>query len=159
MWIFDSYCKGAVHLWARDRGLVRAAAVQPPSFYLYLPDPASHRGMIEGLESLYRLEEASFSTIYGRREGYRIYADRSVAEKIEIQTRYAAELYNVDIRRDQQYLAEKGIFPCGEKDESRFSPDFASPLREMRLHFSGDPQRRREISGVDLAWGEADARS
>ncbi len=157
MWIFDSYCKGAVHLWARDRGLVRAAAVQPPSFYLYLPDPASHRGMIEGLESLYRLEEASFSTIYGRREGYQIYADRSVAEKIEVQTRYAAELYNVDIRRDQQYLAEKGIFPCGEKDESRFSPDFASPLREMRLHFSGDPQRRREISGVDLTWGEADA--
>jgi DNA polymerase I len=157
MWIFDTYYKGAVHLWARDRGLVRAAAVQPPSFYLYLPDPASHRGMIEALESLYRLEEATFSTIYGRREGYRIYADRSVAEKIEVQTRYAAELYNVDIRRDQQYLAERDIFPCGEKDESRFSPDFASPLREMRLHFSGDPQRRREISGVDLTWGEADA--
>ena len=37
MWIFDSYYKGAVHLWARDRGLVRAAAVQPPSFYIYLP--------------------------------------------------------------------------------------------------------------------------
>ena len=60
MWIFDSYYKGAVHLWARDRGLVRAAAVQPPSFYLYLPDPASHRGMIEALESLYRLEEVLF---------------------------------------------------------------------------------------------------
>lgn len=157
MWIFDTYYKGAVHLWARERGLVRAAAVQPPSFYLYLPDPATYRGMIEGLESLYRLEEVSFSTIYGRLEGYRIYADRSVAEKIEVQTRYAAELYNVDIRRDQQYLAERDIFPCGEKDESRFSPDFASPLREMRLHFSGDPQRRREISGVDLTWGEADA--
>ncbi len=159
MWIFDTYCKGAVHLWARDGGLVRSAAAQPPSFYLYLPDPASHRGMIEGLESLYRLEEATFCTIYGRREGYRIYADRCVAEKIEIQTRYAAELYNVDIRRDQQYLAEKGIFPCGEKDESRFPPDFSSPLREMRLHFSGDPQRLKEISAVDLAWGEADENS
>ena len=157
MWIFDTYCKGTVHLWARERGLVRAAAVQPPSFYLYLPDPATHRGMIEGLEGLYHLEEASFSTIYGRREGYRIYADRSVAEKIEVQTRYAAELYNVDIRRDQQYLAERDIFPCGEKDESRFSPDFASPLREMRLHFSGDPLRGRSISGVDLAWEKADA--
>ena len=159
MWIFDTYYKGAVHLWARDRGLVRAAAVQPPSFYLYLPDPAAHRGMIEGLESLYRLEEATFCTIYGRREGYRIYADRCVAEKIEIQTRYAAELYNVDIRRDQQYLAERDIFPCGEKDESRFSPDFASPLRAVKLHFSGDPQRLREISAVDLAWGEAEENS
>ena len=156
MWIFDSYYKGAVHLWARDRGLVRAAAAQPPSFYLYLPDPASHRGMIEGLESLYRLEEATFCTIYGRREGYRIYADRCVAEKIEIQTRYAAELYNVDIRRDQQYLAERDIFPCGERDESRFSPDFASPLRAVKLRFSGDPLRGRSISGVDLTWGEAE---
>ena len=113
--------------------------------------------MIEALESLYRLEEASFSTIYGRREGYQIYADRSEAEKIEIQTRYSAELYNVDIRRDQQYLAERDIFPCGEKDESRFSPDFASPLRAMRLHFSGDPQRQMSIAGVDLAWGVGEA--
>lgn len=156
MWIFDSYYKGAVHLWARERGLVRTAAVQPPSFYLHLPDPAAHRGMIEALESLYRLEEASFCTIYGRQEGYLIYADRSVAEKIEIQTRYAAELYNVDVRRDQQYLAERDIFPCGGEDESRFSPDFASPLREMRLHFCGDPLRRRAISRVELAWGEAE---
>jgi len=46
--------------------------------------------MIEALESFYRLEEASFCTIYGQQEGYLIYADRSVAEKIEIQTRYAA---------------------------------------------------------------------
>jgi len=145
-----------VHLWARERGLVRTAVLQPPSFYLHLPDPATHRGMIEALESLYRLEEASFCTIYGRQEGYLIYADRSVAEKIEIQTRYAAELYNVDVRRDQQYLAERDIFPCGGEDESRFSPDFESPLRAMRLHFSGDPLRRRAISRVELAWGEAE---
>ena len=156
MWIFDSYYKGAVHLWARERGLVRTAAAYPPSFYLHLPDPAAHRGMIEALESLYRLEEASFCTIYGRQEGYLIYADRSVAEKIEIQTRYAAELYNVDVRRDQQYLAERDIFPCGGEDESRFSPDFESPLRAMRLHFSGDPLRRRAISRVELDWGEAE---
>ena len=155
MWIFDSYYKGAVHLWARERGLVRTVAVQPPSFYLHLPDPADHRGMLEALESLYRLEETSFCTIYGRQEGYRIYADRSVAEKIEIQTRYGAQLYNVDVRRDQQYLAERDLFPCGNEDESRFSPDFVSPLKVMRLYFSGDPLRRREISGVDLAWGEA----
>ena len=156
MWIFDSYYRGAVHLWARERGLVRTAVMQPPSFYLHLLDPAPYRGMIEALESLYRLEEVSFCTIYGRQEGYRIYADRGVAEKIEIQTRYAAQLYNVDVRQDQQYLAERDLFPCGGEDESRFSPDFESPLRTVRLHISGDPLRRRAISGVELAWGEAE---
>jgi hypothetical protein len=31
--------------------------------------------------------------------GHRIYASRKVAEKIEKQTRYAAELYNVDVSK------------------------------------------------------------
>ena len=48
--------------------------------------------MIEGLKSRYRVEECSFNTIFGEFEGHRIYASRKVAEKIEIQTRYAAEL-------------------------------------------------------------------
>jgi len=104
--------------------------------------------MIEALESLYRLEEVRFSTIYGQEDGYLIYADRSVAEKIEKQTRYSAELYNVDVRRDQQYLAERDIFPCGDPDESRFSPDFEVPLRLMQLQFSGYPGRRKTISGA-----------
>ena len=148
MWIFDSYYKGSVHLWARDRGLIRTVAMHPQSFYFHLLDPPAHRGMIEALESLYRLEEVRFSTIYGQEDGYLIYADRSVAEKIEKQTRYSAELYNVDVRRDQQYLAERDIFPCGDPDESRFSPDFESPLRLMQLQFSGDPGRRKTISGA-----------
>jgi hypothetical protein len=40
-------------------------------------------------------------------QGHRIFASRKVAEKIEIQTRYAAELYNVDVRQDQRYLFTK----------------------------------------------------
>ncbi|MDD1761615.1 MAG: DNA polymerase I, partial [Methanothrix sp.] len=150
MWIFDSYYKGDVHLWSRKRGLAQTIVMQPQSFYLRLPDPAAHMGMIEALESLYRLDEVSFSTIYGQEDGYLIYADRSVAEKIEKQTRYSAELFNVDIRRDQQYLAERDLFPCGEQDESRFSPDFEVPLRVMSLQFSGDPARRRTISAIDV---------
>jgi len=55
-------------------------------------------------------------------QGYRIYATRKVAEKIEIQTRYAAELYNVDVRQDQRYMAEHDIFPCGNRDESGSRP-------------------------------------
>jgi hypothetical protein len=49
--------------------------------------------MIEGLESRYRVEECSFNTIFGSYQGHRIFASRKVAEKIEKQTRYAAELY------------------------------------------------------------------
>ena len=50
----------------------------------------------------------------------RIYASRKVAEKIEIQTRYSAELfYNVDVRQDQRYLAEKDL---SAGDESRSLP-------------------------------------
>jgi DNA polymerase elongation subunit (family B) len=150
MWIFDSYYKGCVHLWARDRGLSRTGIDYPPSFYLHLKDPHAYAEMIEALECLFRVEECSFKTIYGPLDGYRIYAERSVAEKIEKQTRYAAELYNVDVRRDQQYLAQQDLFPCGEQDESRFSPDFNSPLRLMELRFSGDPGRKREISGVEV---------
>lgn len=58
--------------------------------------------MVEGLESRYKVEECGFWTIYGTFQGYSIFANRKVAEKIEKQTRYAAQLYNVDVRQDQR---------------------------------------------------------
>jgi hypothetical protein len=90
-------------------------------------------------QALFRVEECSFKSIFGTFEGHRIYASRKVAEKIEIQTRYAAELYNVDVRQDQRYLAEKDLFPCGDRDESRFSPDFQVPLSILGMEVPGDP--------------------
>src|SRR5512136_22820 len=99
MWIFDSYYKGCVELWGRERGLSNVSAAYPPSFYMHLKDPQAHLDMIEGLESRYRVEECSFNTIFGTFNGHRIYAGRKVAEKIEIQTHHAAELYNVDVRQ------------------------------------------------------------
>ena len=153
MWIFDSYYKGCVHLWGRERGLSRISAAHPQSFYLHLADPHAHVEMIEALESQFRVEELRFQTIYGPLDGYRIYAGRSVAEKIEKQTRYAAGLYNVDVRRDQQYLAERDLFPCAEMDESRFSPDFDIHLSGLELEVAGDPGRSREISCVRVLCG------
>lgn len=159
MWIFDSYYKGCVELWGRKRGLTKASAAYPPCFYMHLKDPHTHREMIEGLESRYKVEECSFRTIYGMLDGYKIYADRTVAEKIEKQTNYAAELYNVDVRQDQRYMAERDIFPCGHEDESRFSPDFENPLSLMELQILGDPGqpsppsqpgRAREISCIEI---------
>jgi DNA polymerase I len=153
MWIFDSYYKGCVELWGKEHGLSRACIAYPPSFYLYLKDPASHREMLEALESRFKAEECSFRTIFGVLEGYRIYANRDVAEKIEIQTGYAAQLYNVDIRQDQRYMAEHDIFPCGDMDESRFSPDFDVPLSSLEFRVASDPYMPKEISCVEVLDG------
>jgi DNA polymerase I len=81
------------------------------------------------------------------------YAGREVAEKIEIHTRHQAELYNVDVRQDQRYLAEKDLIPCGDRDESRFSPDFEVPLTSLELKVAGDPPMPREISRVEVLNG------
>jgi DNA polymerase I len=153
MWIFDSYYKGSVELWGRENGLIKASAVSPPSFYMRLKDPHAHQEMIDALEDLYRVEECSFRTIFGDFQGYRVFAGRKVAEKIEIQTRYSAELYNVDVRQDQRYMAEHDIFPCGGRDESRFSPDFEIPLTSMALQVAGDPSMPRDISRIDILDG------
>ncbi len=153
MWIFDSYYKGSVHLWGRERGLSKVSVAYPPSFYLHLRDPPAYREMIEALETRFKAEECSFKTIFGTLEGHRIYATRKVAEKIEVQTRHQAELYNVDVRQDQRYMAEHDVFPCGDRDESRFSPDFEVPLSSLELQVFGDPSMPREISRVEVLDG------
>jgi DNA polymerase I len=154
MWIFDSYYKGCVELWGREHGpLSRARIAYPPSFYLHLEDLARYREMLEALESRFRAEECSFMTFFGRFEGYRVYAGRDVAEKIEIQTNYAAQLYNVDVRQDQRYMAEHDIFPCGDRDESRFSPDFYVPLTSLELQVAGDPTMPKEIACIEILSG------
>jgi DNA polymerase I len=153
MWIFDSYYKGCVELWGRERGLTKVSAASPPSFYMHLRDPHAHWEMIEGLGSRYKVEECTFRTIFGAFQGHKIYASRKVAEKIEIQTQYAAEIYNVDVRQDQRYMAEHDIFPCGDRGESRFAPDFDVPLTSMEIQVTGDPSMPREISCVQILNG------
>jgi DNA polymerase I len=144
MWIFASYYKGCVELWSREIGLSRTSTAYPPSYYMSLKDPHAHWEMIESLESRYKVEECSFKTIFGEFEGHKIFASRKVAEKIDVQTRYPAELCNVDIRQDQRYLAEKDLFPCGDRDESRFSPDSEVPLSSLEIQVHGDPNLPRE---------------
>ena len=51
MWILDSYYKGCVELWSRERGLNRTSIAYPPSFYLHLKDPHAHWEMIDGLKA------------------------------------------------------------------------------------------------------------
>ncbi len=91
----------------------------------------------------------------GELQGYRVLVGRSVAEKIELQTRCAAELYNVDVRHDQRHMAEQDLFPCGERGESRFSPDFEVPFSSLEIKVYGDPSMPREISWVDVLAGRS----
>ncbi len=150
MWIFDSYYKGCVELWGRERGLRKASAAYPPSFYMHLKDPPAYQEMIEALESRFKAEECSFRTIFGAFQGHKIYASRKVAEKIEIQTRHQAELYNVDVRQDLRYMAEKDLFPCGDREGSRFSPNFEIPLTSIELQVAGDPSMPEEICCIEI---------
>ncbi len=63
MWIFDSYYKGSVELWARKRGLYQESIAYPQFFYLYLKDPHAYMEMIEALESRYQELRAQGITI------------------------------------------------------------------------------------------------
>lgn len=152
MWIFDSYSKGSITLWGRDGRLIKTSLIYPPFFYLHLEDPHAHVEMLEALERRYDAEDCRFRTIYGNLQGYKIYASRKVAEKIEIQTHHDAQLFNVDIRQDQRYMADRDLFPCGE-DESRFSPDFEVPLTGMAMQVAGDPSMPRDISRIEVLDG------
>lgn len=103
-----------IQLWLKEKGKERVKKVEfryQPYFLLYLPDNHIYADMLEALASLYRVEESEFSSIYKKMHGYKVYCGHSelrrVAEKIEKQTRFRAELYNVDLRTDQRFLAEK----------------------------------------------------
>jgi len=150
MWILDSVYRGRVELWEKDGTVKNVRCEYDPPFYLHLPDPHPHHDMIRALEDEYRAEECTFTTIFGELFGYRIFAGRPVAEVIEQQTQYEAQLFNVDVRIDQRFMAERGIFPCGAGHESRFSPDISYDLRRMEIRITGNPARSPVCSGIDV---------
>jgi DNA polymerase I len=146
MWILDSCYRGRIELWVREQGTVRQVTVPyAPFFYLCLPDRPQHRELIGALEERYTVEACTFSTIHGSREGYRVFASRTIAEAIERQCGFAAELFNVDTRADQRYMAEQDIFPCGNPGEDRLAPDFPLDLSCLRVEVEGDPHHDTAI--------------
>jgi DNA polymerase, archaea type len=42
------------------------------------------------------------------------------------------------------------FIPCGERDESRFSPDFEIPLSILGIEVAGDPNFPRDINCVQV---------
>jgi DNA polymerase I len=150
MWILDSAYRGGVDLWVRDGAVTKIRHDYDPPFYLYLPDPHPHHDMIGTLESEYHAGECTFTTIFGELSGYRVFAGRSVAEAIEQQTNYEAQLFNVDVRIDQRFMAEHGIFPCGAEHESRFSPEISYNLRRFEISIRGNPSLSAAFTDIDV---------
>lgn len=151
MWIIDSTYRDGVELWEKSASGVRRVTIPyQPTFYLHLPDPHAHWELLDALGARYEMAECTFRTISGELEGYRIGAGREVAAAIERQTGFEAQLYNTDLRLDQRYMAEQGIFPCGEPGESRFDPDFSVPLDVMEITVADNPSAQGRITGMEV---------
>ena len=157
MWILDSaFRSGGVDLWHKEGTVQKCHHDYDPPFYLHLKDPDLHHEMIEALEEHYRAEPCTFTTIFGNCEGYRVFAGRQVAEAIEQQTQFAAQLFNVDVRRDQRFMAERGIVPCCADPEARFFPVFEHGLNSMEIRIHDDPARDRTCSDIEIICGRTE---
>ena len=151
MWILDSANRdGGVDLWGRNGTVTKRHHDYDPPFYLHLPDPTAYHEMIGELEDRFRAEACTFRTIFGELPGYKVYAGRMIAEIIEQQTQFEARLFNVDVRRDQRFMAEQGLFPCGNENESRFSPDFSWDLRQIEIRIHDNPARTATCSDIEV---------
>ena len=154
MWILDSaYRNGGVDLWIRDRTVRKVHHDYKPPFLIHIPDLTAHHGMIDVLEERYAAEECTIRTIFGDLPGYSVCAGRDVAEAIEQQAQFDVQLFNVDVRRDQRFMAEHGIFPCGAEGDSRFSWEFPHDLNIIEIQIHDNPALSSRCSDVEVIHG------
>jgi DNA polymerase I len=153
MWIVDSaYRNGGVDLWTKDGTVSKVHYDYHPPFFIHFHDPPAHHEMIDALEKRYGAEECTIRTIFGDLPGYSVCAGRDVAEAIEQQAQFDVQLFNVDVRRDQRFMAEKGIFPCGAEDDSRFSPEFSHDLNIIEIKVYDNPALSSLCSDVEVIY-------
>ncbi len=150
MWILDTAWRKGVDIWYLDGGVTCRHHEYDPPFYLHLPDPSAYHEMIDALGEQYRAESCTFRTLFGNLEGFSVHAGRAVAEAIEQQTRGDAQLFNVDVRRDHRFMAERGIFPCSAAGESRYSPDFRYDLSQVEIRIHDPPARSALCTDVEF---------
>jgi len=151
MWILDSaYRNGGVDLWTKDGTVTKVHHDYNPPFLVHFHDAPAHHEMIDALEEQYGAEECTIQTIFGNLPGFAVYAGRDIAEAIEQQAKFDVQLFNVDIRRDQRFLAEHGIVPCRGDNETRFSPEFSHDLNIMEIKVHDNPALTRLCSDVEV---------
>jgi len=149
MWIVDSaYRNGGIDLWTKDGTITKVHHDYHPPFLIHFHDPPAHHEMIDTLEERYGAEECTIHTLFGDLPGYSVYAGRHVAEAIEQQAAFDVQLFNVDVRRDQRFMAEKGMFPCSAENDSRFSPEFLHDLNRVEITIHDNPALSRRCSDI-----------
>jgi DNA polymerase I len=151
MWIIDSaYRDGGIDLWTKDGKVTKIHHDYNPPFLIHFHDPHAHHGMIDALEERYGAEECTIRTIFGDLPGYSVRAGRDFAEAIEQQASFDVQLFNVDVRRDQRFMAENGISPCSAEHDSRFSPEFPHDLNSVKINLHGNPALSALCSDVEV---------
>lgn len=158
MWILDSaYRNGGIDLWTKEDGVVtRVHHPYDPPFQLHVADPHACHELIGALEEQYGAEECSIHTVFGDLPGYRVFAGRTIAEMIEEQAQYDVQLFNVDVRRDQRFMAEHGLFPCSRTGSDRFSPSVDHDLDVITIRIHGEPERSESIPAIELVHGNTE---
>jgi len=151
MWIVDTaYRDGGVDLWKKNSHVTNVHYEYNPPFLLHFHDPHAHHDMIDVLEEQYSAGECTIHTIFGDLPGYSVYAGRNVAEVIERQAEFDVQLFNVDVRRDQHFMAEHGIFPCGSETDDRFSPEFSHNLNSIEIKVHDKPALSSFCSDIEV---------
>jgi DNA polymerase I len=157
MWIVDSaYSDGGVDLWTKDGTVSKVHYDYKPPFFVHFHDPPAHHEMIDTLAGRYGAEECTIRTIFGDLPGYSVYAGRDVAEAIEQQARFDVQLFNVDVRRDQRFMAENGLFPCGAVNDSRYAPEFVHDLGIIEININDNPALSSVCSDVEVICGHTE---
>jgi DNA polymerase I len=157
MWIVDSaYRDGGVDLWTKDGTVSKVHYDYKPPFFVHFHDPPAHHEMIDALAGRYGAEECTIRTIFGDLPGYSVYAGRDVAEAIEQQAQFDVQLFNVDVRRDQRFMAENGLFPCGTVNDSRYAPEFVHDLGILEITINDNPALSSICSDVEVICGDTE---
>ncbi|MDD1691551.1 MAG: type B DNA-directed DNA polymerase [Methanoregula sp.] len=151
MWILDSaYRNGGIDLWSKDGAVTKIYHPYDPPFLVHFHDPHAASGLIEALEDRFRAAECTVKTIFGELPGYEVYGDRRVAEALEAQAQYEAELFNVDVRRDQRFMAEHEIVPCSRSGDDRYSPEILHDLSVIEIRVDGVAALASMVAGIEL---------
>jgi DNA polymerase I len=157
MWIVDSaYRDGGVDLWTKDGTVSKVHYDYKPPFFVHFHDPPAHHEMIDALTGRYGAEECTIRTIFGDLPGYSVYAGRDVAGAIEQQAQFDVQLFNVDVRRDQRFMAENGLFPCGAVNDSRYVPEFVHNLGIIEIKVNDNPALSSVCSDVEVICGHTE---
>ena len=151
VWILDSaYRDGGIDLWTKDGTVTKTHYDYQPPFYIHFHNPHAHQEMIEALEERYGAEECTIKTVFGELPGYAVTAGRDVAEAIERQAQFDIDIFNVDVRRDQRFMAERGIFPCEGDGDDRFSPEITHNLTVMEISIQGNPALSSQFTEIEV---------